>query len=280
MANWVDVFGPVVTFAHGHSYWPERVAVDSVGFRIGGAVPRAFHILVAVGYERPYYNQPKVWLMRPFPEKNQAAWEQFFDLLSGTPRRIVADMDSAISGAVASSFPRGSDPSPDYHWSDLHVRRALDNVLAPLHGQPTHPVFQLLETALFNASAWDRFVHAIEHEDRTATPMPAALRWIRMYGQRVRDQAANRDRGPYSTGAVEAVNRKLAAELIGVRANRLGNRARTIKLLDLLSAGLNGQADERAFGKAIRIYLEGHSGRPQLNQRPHDDPRGAPSLFT
>jgi hypothetical protein len=26
--------------------------------------------------------------------------------------------------------------------------------------------------------------------------------------------------------------------------------------------------------------LEGHRGRPQLKQRPHDDIRGAPSLFT
>jgi hypothetical protein len=33
------------------------------------------------------------------------------------------------------------------------------------------------------------------------------------------------------------------------------------------------------FLKAIRIYLEGHQGRPQLHQRPHDDLLGAPSLF-
>lgn len=37
-ANWVDVFGPVVTLAHGHSQWPERMDVDSVGFRSGGTV--------------------------------------------------------------------------------------------------------------------------------------------------------------------------------------------------------------------------------------------------
>lgn len=38
--------------------------------------------------------------MRPFARKNQAAWEDFFDLLPGTPRRIVADMDGAIERAV------------------------------------------------------------------------------------------------------------------------------------------------------------------------------------
>ena len=63
-------------------------------------------------------------------------------------------------------------------------------------------------------------------------------------------------------------------------ANRLANRARTIKLLDLLTVGLNGQANERALAKAVRLHLEGHDGRPRLHQRPHDDPEGNPSLFT
>ena len=59
----------------------------------------------------------------------------------------------------------------------------------------------------------------------------------------------------------------------------LGNRARIIKLLDLLAAGLNGHANERAFAKAVRLHLEGHRGRPLLQQRPHDDRKDKPSLF-
>lgn len=281
VANWVDVFGPVVCWEHGVSQWPECLAVDSVEFRVGGATPRSFHVMVAVGYEAPAYRQ-RVWLMRPFARKNQGAWEDFFDLLPGTPRRIVADMDGAIEAAVAARFPRPGARTPHYQWSDLHVRRALDNVLAPLHGQPaTHPVWQRLERAPFSAFDWDSFVRAVQHEDQHRTRLPAALRWIATYGPRLRAQAGNRPQhGPYSTGAVEAVNQKLATELIGERANRMGNRARAFKLLDLLTVGLNGRANERAFAKAIRIYLEGHHGRPQLKQRPHDDLRGAPSLFT
>ncbi len=250
------------------------------GFASAAPPPRAFHVMVAVGYEAPYFKEPQVWLMRPFTQKNQDAWEDFLNLLGGTPRRIVADMDPAIAGAVGACFPRHNQRPPTYHWSDLHVRRALDNVLAPLRGQPNHDVFKRLERALFSTFDWDRFVHAVKHEDQTATPMPAALRWVGTYGPRVRDQAANRDRGPYSTGAVETTNLKHASELIGERANRLGNRARTTKLLDLLTLGLNGQANERAFAKAIRLHLEGHRGRPLLHQRPHDDPKGHPSLFT
>jgi hypothetical protein len=80
------------------------------------------------------------------------------------------------------------------------VRRAIDNALAPLHGQPgTHPVWQHLERALVSGFDWDRFVQAVEHEDQTGTPLPAALRWTGMYGPRLRAPAANpSSRGPYS----------------------------------------------------------------------------------
>ena len=280
VADWVDVFGPVVCFEHGVAPWPESLAVDSVEFRIGGATPRSVHVMVAVGYEPPAY-QERVWLMRPFARKNQAAWEDFFDLLPGTPRRIIADMDGAIEAAAAARFPRRGARPPHYQWSDLHVRRALENALAPLHGKPaTQPVWQRLERAPFSVFDWDNFVHAVRHEDQHHTPLPAALRWTTRYEPRLRAQANNRpSRWPYSTGAVAAVNHKLATELIGERANRMGNRPRAFKLLDLLTVGLNGRANERAFAKAIRVYLEGHRGRPQLKQRPHDDLTGNPSLF-
>jgi hypothetical protein len=281
VANWVDVFGPVVCFAHGVSAWPEVLAIDSVEFRQRGRHPQSFHIMAAVGYSSPGYTTPRVWLMRPFASKDQAAWEDFFDLLAGAPQRIVADMDRGIEQAALARFPRRADRPPAFHWSDLHVRRAMENVLAPLRAQPqTHPAWQRYERSLFSVSEWDAFVHAVEQEDANGTALPAALRWVGMYGARIRDQAANRwRRGPYSTGSVGAVNRKLADEFLGTRANRLGNRTRTIKLLDLLTVGLNGQASQRGFAKAVRIYLEGHGGRPQLHQRPHDDPKGAPSLF-
>jgi hypothetical protein len=122
-------------------------------------------------------------------------------------------------------------------------------------------------------------VGAVAHENETGIPRPAALRWVGMYGQRITGQAANRWRsGPYSTGAVEAANKKLD-KFLDSRAQRMGNRARAIKLLDLLTVGFNGRAHQREFSKEVRIYLEGHEGRPQLHQRPHDDPKGVPSLF-
>jgi hypothetical protein len=116
----------------------------------------------------------------PFTENSQATWEDFFNLLPGTPRRIVADMDAGIAAAVAASFSRRNEPAPTYHWSDLHVQCRLHNALAPLHSQPGRDVMKRLERALLSTSDWDRFVHAIRHEDQTATPMPAAVRGLRL----------------------------------------------------------------------------------------------------
>lgn len=78
---------------------------------------------------------------------------------------------------------------------------------------------------------------------------------------------------------METVNFKLAQELSGERANRLGNRKRLIKLLDLLTVGLNGHADERAFAKVIRLPLEGHDGRPCCASDPTTTTPGRRSTF-
>ena len=101
----------------------------------------------------------------------------------------------------------------------------------------------------------------------------------------VRSQTINRTDGPYSTGPAEAVNVKLKGFLVD-RINRMGNRPRAIKLLDLITIGLNGQINERAFAQDIRTRLEAHRGHAVLHQRPHDDPKfnsndptTTPSLF-
>jgi hypothetical protein len=86
-------------------------------------------------------------------------------------------------------------------------------------------------------------------------------------------------RGPYSTGAVEAVNFKLASELIGERANRMGNRARAFKLLDLLTVGLTAAPTNApsprpsaSTSKATAAARSSTSARTTTSR--------APSLFT
>jgi len=277
-SNWVDVFGPVVCFDHGHAHWPERLAVDSVGFVVKSGVPRrTLHLLVAVGYEAPAY-EPTLWLVRPSAAKDQAAWEDFFDLLAGTPKHIIADMDATIEDAVLARFTRRGHPAPEYRWSDHHVKSALANVLAPLPAG--HRLWDHLDQALNSQRRWDAFVAAVEAEHRTGTPLPATPRWFAQYGPRIRQQTVGRvPQQSHSTGAVEAVNRWLKDTLSG-RARHLGNRQRAIKLLDLLTLGYNHRADEVAFAVAIRKYLEHNAGRPTFQQREFDDIPKTPSLYT
>jgi hypothetical protein len=109
VANWVDVFAPVVCWPFGHPTWPERMVVDSTSFVVQTGPPRrTLHLFAVVGYDPPRY-QPKLWLVRPSPSKAQAVWEDFFDLLKGTPRHIMADMDATIEQAVDARFPRRRD---------------------------------------------------------------------------------------------------------------------------------------------------------------------------
>jgi hypothetical protein len=75
------------------------------------------------------------------------------------------------------------------------------------------------------------------------------------------------------------VTHKLASELIGERANRMGNRAWAFKLLDLITGRPQRPRQRTRLRQGVRIHREGHRGRPQLKQRPHDDLKGNPSLF-
>jgi hypothetical protein len=277
VANWVDVFAPVVCWPLGHPAWPERMVVDSVSFVVHTGVPRrTLHLFAVVGYDPPRY-EPELWLVRPSPAKDQAAWEDFFDLLPGTPSHVIADMDATIELAVDARFPRPRQPRPEYRWSDYHVKKALANVLAPL--PPPHPLWKELDQALTSTRRWDAFAAAVDAEHQNGVPLPATLNWFAKYGPRIRQQTIGRlPQQAHSTGSVEAVNHWLKRTL-SQRAPHLGNRRRTVKLLDLLTVGYNHQDDEVAFAVAIRKYLEGHHGRPQLAQRELDDLKSAPSLY-
>jgi hypothetical protein len=83
--------------------------------------------------------------------------------------------------------------------------------------------------------------------------------------------------GPNSTGPVEQVLREVDRR-IGDRVGSFTNRARMAKLLTLMTLDLSGKADGRQWADRLRerLYLAGE--RP-ANQRPHDDPKGAPSLI-
>jgi hypothetical protein len=83
--------------------------------------------------------------------------------------------------------------------------------------------------------------------------------------------------GPNSNGGCEAslgqISRRLAS-----RTGRMTNRARLRRLLALMAAEINGEADEQAWTERIQEALIAAHGRAAA-QRREDDPRGHSSLL-
>lgn len=133
--------------------------------------------------------------MRPFTENSQAAWEEFSTCC---PERRGASWRTWTEASWLPSRHRSraatSRRRPTTGATCTSSRR-LHNAVAPLHNQPNHVVVKRLDDALRSTSDWDRLVHAIRHEDQNATPMPAAIRWLRLFGARVRVQAATATAG-------------------------------------------------------------------------------------
>lgn len=281
VANWVDALAPVITHGALPKAWPERVALDSVEFRLSGGpnAGKSFHVMAAVGYDGPTA-RPRVWLVRASPSRTQADWEAFLEELEGTPRWVVTDMDAPLSNAVSAVFPREGDPAPNVRLCELPLRRSIENALAPLASQAQHPVLRALKYALFDYRGWTFFEGQVKHTDQLAAPaLPAMMRWLRRYGPQVATQMRSRtSAGPNSTGAVEAALRHVDRALLG-RSQRLGNRTRMNLLLDLMTLHANGAADARLWAARLRERLY-QQGGVAPRQRPHDDHRHRPSLLS
>ena len=71
---------------------------------------------------------------------------------------------------------------------------------------------------------------------------------------------------PLTTAALEQITRPMAAALYP-RRHALKNRERLNRLLMLSQLHVNGDADARAYAKAMRAHLESNGGRPPGRRR-------------
>jgi hypothetical protein len=278
VANWVDSLAAVVTAEELPERWPERLALDSREFRIdrGPRAGQSYHVFCAVGHDEP--GRPRVWRMAAFPRRTEADWREFVALCDGTPQLVVTDFDAALRKALRSVFPRAGDPTPELRLCELHLRRSLEKALAPLDGQPDHPLMRAFHHALFDHHNWARFETDAELAHHKASPpLPALARWLDYYAEPVAAQLETRSSlGPNSIGAVEAALRQVHRAFQG-RSQSFSNRIRLNLLLDLMTLHAAGQADPRHWADRLRERLHPRGGIAP-HQRPHDDRRGHPSL--
>jgi hypothetical protein len=176
-------------------------------------------------------------------------------------------------------FPRPGEPAPELRLCELHLRRSLENALAPLDGEPDHPVQRASRHAHLDHHNWTRFTTQVGAvTNRRVRRCPRWRAGSTTYGELVADQLATRSAlGPNSTGAVAASLRQVEHALAG-RSQSFGNGPRLNLLLDLITLHANDRADPRCWADRLRERLHPRDGiAPQ--QGPHDDPRHQPSLI-
>jgi len=195
-------------------------------------------------------------------------------LVPGQPEVVVSDMDAAIGRAVAELFP-----DAEHRWSEFHLKRSLENSLPErVLEADDHPVSKALELAFTAPSNYAGFEAAVQAAGATEPGFKGALKWLDRNGPRVLAQAKTRTlAGPNSTGGCEAVLGQVARRL-STRTGRMTNRARLRRLLALMAAEINGQADSQSWTEQIQDALTATGGKPAA-QRASDDPLGVPSLL-
>src|SRR5215210_2987491 len=286
VADWVELFAPVVFEPHRPSAWPAEgsLLLDHLPFRVraldasGRRIPAgrvAFDVFCAVGY---LAGKPRLWRAQAFSSAHPANWSAFLGSLPGEPKRIVCDAHGGMLQAISERWPEA-----ELHHCEWHLQHALDRLLAKeLRRTPGDELEELrarAEGALTGPSFWRPFVRAAR-----AAGNESLDRWIAVNGPTIEAQFARRPPPsrrpadmPLTTSALEQVTRPIVTALYP-RRYALKNRERLNRLLMLLQLHVNGDDDVQAYAKTIRAWLEENGGRPVGERRAIADPLGSPSL--
>jgi hypothetical protein len=282
VADWVEVFAPVVFEPHRPDAWPEAgsLLLDDLPFSVRdpatGRFRIAFRIFCATGFER---GRPRLWRVEAFPDASQANWEAFLRALEGAPQRVVCDNHSGLNAAVRAAFP-----DAELYLCEWHLRHALERLMAKIRKDDEHraaidALLLRVETAFTGPAFWEPFLR-----DAHAAEIPRLSDWLDGAGRVVFDQFARRGLRsqrpadmPLSTspmdGLIEPIRTAIQSRRYGLK-----NRERTNRLLLLMQLHANRQDDALAYAKSIRAWLEANGGRPRIARRAITDPGGMASL--
>lgn len=286
VADWVELFAPIVFESHRPAFWPPEgsLLLDHLPFRVraldanGKRIPAgrvAFDVFCAVGYRA---GKPRLWRVEAFTSAHPANWSAFLGSLPGEPKRTVCDAHGGMLRAIEERWP-----DTELHQCEWHLQHALERLLAKeIRNSPSEELAELrtrAASALTGPSFWRPFVRAAKAAENESLD-----RWVAVNDPIIERQFARRGRSserpadmPLTTSALEQLSRPIIAAL-HPRRYALKNRERLNRLLMLLQLHVNGQDDVQGYAKAIRSWLEANGGRPATHRRAIADPAGAPSL--
>lgn len=286
VADWVELFAPVVFEPHRARAWPAEgsLLLDHLPFRIraedsaGRGIPGgrvAFDVFCAVGYRA---GKPKLWHAEAFSSAHPANWSAFLASLPGEPRRVVCDAHRGMLQAIERRWP-----AAELHQCEWHLQHALVRLLAKeARRAPSEELTELRDRAegvLAGPNFWRPFVEAAR-----ALENESLDRWIAVNAPTIEEQFARRPppsrrpaEMPLTTAALEQLTRPIYAALYP-RRYALKNRERLNRSLSLMQLHINGDDDIQAYSRAIRAWLEANHGRPRGRRRAIADLQGSPSL--
>jgi hypothetical protein len=286
VADWVELFAPVVFAGHRPNAWPAEgsLLLDHLPFRVraldagGKRIPAgrvAFDVFCAVGYRA---GKPRLWRAEAFSTAHPAHWGAFLGALPGEPKRVVCDAHGGMLRALEERWP-----DAELHQCEWHLQHALERLLAKeARSNPSEELEELrtrVQGALTGPSFWGPFIRAARAAENESLD-----RWIAVNGATIEAQFARRPPPsrrpadmPLTTSALEQITRPIATALYP-RRYALKNRERLNRLLMLLQLHVNGEDNVQAYTKTIRAWLESNGGRPTGRRRSIADPLRSPSL--
>ena len=286
VADWVELFAPVVYAPHRPTSWPAHgsLLLDHIPFRVraeneegvgipGGTV--AFDVFCAVGYRA---GKPRLWHAEAFCSAHPANWSAFLASLEGEPGRVVCDAHRGMTQAITERWPQA-----ELHQCEWHLQHALRRLLRKEIRKDNNPelkdLYERAEGALAGPNFWRPFAAAAGELDNESLE-----RWIAVNGPTIEAQFDRRPppskrpaETPLTTSALEQLTRPIASALYP-RRYALKNRERLNRLLLLMVLHINGDDDVQAYSRTIRAWLERNDGRPTDRRRSIADPVGSPSL--
>ena len=194
LADWVEVFAPVVFEAHRPAGWPAQgsLLLDHLPFRMraldasGRRIPAgrtAFDVFCGVGF---HAGRPRLWLAQAFVSARPANWSAFLGSLRALPGAIVCDAHGGMLAAIASRWPQA-----EVQQCEWHLQHALDRLVAKeIRNDPSAELTELREVAsraLLGPAPWQQFVRAARFVENESLE-----RWIAVNAATIEAQFARR----------------------------------------------------------------------------------------